>query len=109
MRPIVVRGSLELWEGARADGRLPAGRRRRHVCRLPADGLIDLELGLCLGTGGIPGRGLIELGLPQRRAARGGKGWRCGRLADMGKEVPNRRRLGEEGDQTHLGAAVWTV
>ncbi len=54
-------------------------------CGLPGHGLIELELWLWLGAGRIPGRGLIEFGLP-RWAARVGKGWRCGRLADMGKD-----------------------
>ena len=91
---------------ARARPASPADERRWW---LPGEALVELE-----GWGGLEQRigGGIVLGIGGRRQwrAAGGcdAGWR-GRFAEVGEDVADNRKVGDEGDDPHLGAAVRVV
>ena len=72
---------------------------------LPADALIELVVRD--GIDDFLHRALVEIPLPFGRAAGRVDRWWPTRLAHMDENTLNRRFIGDCGDQTHLGAAVW--
>ena len=80
----------------------PVARGRQ---RLPADALVEFGLGLGLRHR-VPVREQLKPLAPIRRPAGRRDGWRLRRLADVGQNPLHRGRLGDEGNNAHVGAAV---
>jgi hypothetical protein len=92
---------------ARAGGRGHASALRRAQTAvdvgLPSDALIELAHGCRLGAGvevTRPGSGQV----PQRRASGRCDARRRGGFAEVDEDVVDRGRVGDEGDDPHLGA-----